>query len=175
MKIGGLDVKRATEGEIYIPTPKGEIYLRVKATPLDFDIDDIFPMPKPPRVKARRTNGHIEKERDGSIVWDVNLDEPHYKATEKRISNVRLAMSFAKVTASGSGDGCVDFEAPLPSDDSVDEEGWLAIYKEIVATGMTDGDLNLVIKKSLQLSNQTSEVQEKVLGNFSQEEDSLQD
>lgn len=165
MKIGGVDVNAHAEGWANIPREDGGYRLRVRAYPLDFDVDDIFPLPDPPRVKARRISGKVE--RDGnSVVWDVNPRDPRYLARRAELYQARVACLFARATVHGDGEGCVDFSTPV-SDET--EEQYRALFAELTKSGFTAGDLTMVIDRARAISNMSEEAIEEAKAGFSQE------
>lgn len=173
MRISGTQAKRIGTGLVRLPQPDGSVLeLRVRAYPLGFDAHERFPIPPPPRLKARRTNGEVERDRDGKVVWDHNEQDPSWRAQRDRIARVRQACQFAAATVRGDGPGEVRFDTPIDRDD---EESYLALWEELRADGITEGDLLAVILKAKEISNMTDKALEAALADFSREGSSRPD
>lgn len=176
MKIGGIAIARAGTEIVRIPLPDGaHIEVKIRAYPLGFDVDDIFPYPDPPKVKARRVSGQVERE-NGRVVWDVNERDPQYVRRRNELAQARVAANFLAAVVRGTGRGEFEFETELPeSAQDLTEDQALALWEELIRSGLTDGDCNIVIRKALELSNQTQEAQERALSGFSPEDESPTD
>lgn len=166
MKINGVEVNAHAEAWVVIPRERAKGFrLRVRAYPLDFDVDDVFPMPEPPKIKARRVGGKVE--RDGkAVVWDVNERDPAYLARRHELYRARVACLFARATVHGNGDGYVAFATDVSAES---EEQYRALFAELTEAGFTAGDLTLVIDRARALSNMSEEAIEEAKACFSPE------
>jgi hypothetical protein len=172
MRISGTEAKRLGTGKVRLRQADGAVLeLKVRAFPLGFDANERFQIPPPPRIKARRTNGEIERDAAGKVVWDHNEQDPQWRAQRDRIARVRQACQFAAATVRGDGAGEVRFDTQLQADD---EECYLALWDELRLAGFSGGDLLAVVYKAKELGTMTDKALEDAMADFSQEESSQQ-
>lgn len=169
MKIGGVEHNSKIESFVTLPRPDGNhVRLRVKAYPLGFDEDEKFPLPQPPKIKARRANGVVER-INGAVVWDVNDRDPAYLAALDETTRARNMYLFANAVCEGDGPHDVRFNTDLGKGD---RDSYLALWDEVKAAGFSFGDINLVVLRARAISNQLADAIEASKADFSPDENS---
>jgi len=165
MKIGGISVTRRMEAMVQIPAMNGTLVIKVRAFPLDFDVDDLFPWPEAPKIKARRFSGKLERDGDGNVLWERNERDGAYLARRDEVYRARVACMFAKATVRGTGEGEIAFETDVSGDS---EEAYRALFDELKEAGFAIGDVNLVLHRARELSSLTDAAIEESKAGFSQ-------
>ena len=166
MKLGGQNIatkKYNAQGFVTLPRLDDGLRLKVRAYPIGFDEDEVFPLPEAPRLKARRTNGMVEKNPDGSVVWDHDTKNPGYLHQRDRMMKIRQAYLFASAVVQGTGDGELQFATPI---DGKTEDLYLKLYEELESIGLSDGDINIVSLTARKLQNFTPELNQQALAGF---------
>lgn len=165
MRIGGTATKRLGEGRVRLPQADGSfLELKVRAYPLGYDLDDAFPLPQPPKIKARRVNGVVERDGNDRVIWDTNDQDPAYRQARERVMRARKAAGTAKALVIGDGPGEIRFDTDVSSG-SVD--AYLALWDEMVAAGLVEGDLIAIAMKARDLSGMSDKAMELALSDFS--------
>lgn len=165
MRIGGTTIRRIGLGCVRIPQPGGaSLEIKVRAYPLGFDIDELFPFPQAPKIKARRAGGVVERDSQERVVWDVDERDKGYRAAYDRVARVRKACQFHSAVIVGDGPGEMRFETDVSSGSA---EAYLALWDELVAAGFTEGDLLVVVLKAKEISLMTDKAMEAALADFS--------
>lgn len=173
MRIGGQQAKRIGVGRVRLHQPDGNsIELKVQAFPLGFDVDEKFPWPQAPKIKARRTSGSLERDDAGRVVWDLDDRNAEYRKARERTDRVRKACQVAMALVHGDGEGEVRFETDVASGA---EAAYLALWDELQASGFTEGDLVVIVYRAKEISNMTDKALEASLSDFSQAANSPKD
>ncbi len=173
MRIGGVEIKMPGEGWVTIPRPEGDcMRLKVHAYPLGFDIDDDYPKPTPPRIKARRTSGHVEREENNQPVWELDYKNKNYKAQSEDVFKLRQGCMFAHAVVFGDGEGEVAVDVDMKAKDA---NAYRGLYVELGRAGWSDGDINLVVNRAMEFSNLTVDAIEASRADFTPEEKSSEE
>lgn len=155
MKFRGKLFKTTPRDAVKIPRPGGEVIsIFFKAMPLGLEeaAQQRFPDPEPPVDYARDIRGRLIKDTEtGQYVTRV-VESEDYK--EKKRIATRRQMMFMVCTALDDPDW--EFETPT----SEGPEYYDAIFEELKAAGFSAGDLMLMFKKIVELSNMSEEAVE---------------
>lgn len=152
MKIAGIDLQSPVTGEVVIPRgDAAPISLKIAALPIGAQevAGRLFPVPSVPRDYARKGNA-VLRDKEGKPIYEEKPDDPSYRdavARFTRLSGVYLAYEGLR------NEGRLTWDTPLDLKKSDPAKFYEAISGEFERSGLAAGDIALIIKRVLELSN----------------------
>lgn len=150
MKIGESNSFK-TKVLVHIPRAEGDGFeLQVTSLPLSFSrtAEKICPTPKAPD-KVVRDNGKPIKDANGRPVKAPDFEDPEYKEELSRSTTLQSIFIFWLAV---KDDPKVSFETEV-KDSSPTKKQLESLMAEIDEAGITFGDINIVIKEAMSISN----------------------
>lgn len=168
MKVNGKPLIGLAKRTVVVPRGEEELEFTVTALPLGYHevVESLFPTPTPPMTYLRKPgSGKIERDPDsGRPILIPNEDDEDYRARHREA--VKLHNAFFVYHAIKE-DPNVCFDTSDETREKKPKDFYSAIYEELKAAGFTAGDINLIIKAVLEVSNLDAEMIEERARDFS--------
>ena len=150
MKIGKKSSFKTTK-TVEIPRSDGEGFsLQVTSLPLSFSrtAEKICPAPTAP-LKLVRDNGKPIKDSNGSPLKAPDFEDPSYKeALQKSTTLQSIFIFWLAIKDDANVEFNTSVEGNQPNQKQLEE-----LSSEIEDAGITFGDINIVIKEAMAISN----------------------
>lgn len=172
MRIGDR-TKALAQHTVRIPRPgannNNDIVLNIQALPLGYQetLEEYIPTPGMAKYckqlgPARDEKGQVIKE-GGQILYRYDTDDPRYKKAIIRANTLQTVAMFYRAVQDVNAD--MVFEAQ-PNGDM--PRFYSDLHDELREFGLTIGDINVVVRAALRLSNIGEEVVEQTKQDFLQ-------
>ncbi len=166
MKFQGKDLVVLATGEVKLPRPDGGMLVfKVRATSLGDEAkgERLFPNPRPPVDFMYDRKGTIVRDqRSDTPLREPNVFDEQYL---KRLEEAALMQMVVSTVDALSLDENIEWGTDAPRDSKAFYEAALA---EMKASGLTFGDMKLVMQRARELGNLDSKTLEKAAEGFSE-------
>jgi len=166
MKFNGEKIRAMAEDDLVLPRPDGKhLTFHVRALGLgeDAEAKKLFPDPEAPYGFYKDDRGRPLRDPDtGKTEAGPLFSEPGFLAAVDRAERMRMIVKFVKAL---DADSRITWDAPGEGVDF-----YAACETEIRESGITDGDMNLVLRRAFQLGNLDSDSIKRAAEAFSERE-----
>jgi hypothetical protein len=169
MKINGKKLEALALGEVVLPRPGDtkdvkQIRFKIRAITLGDEAkgDKLFPDPRPPA--APKLDGRGLPVRDPLTkqpVWEMNLYDTGYTALQEKASRMQRVVAVVDAL---EADDTVKWDTTEPRGSVAFYE---ACFEEMQASGITLGDIVLILNKARELGNLDGKKLEEAAESFS--------
>lgn len=166
MKFNGKKIRAMAEAEICLPRPDGNhLFLNVRALGLgeSDEAQRLFPEPEPPFGFLTDESGKPLRDPDtGKVERGPIFTDPNYLARASHCENMRQIVKFVRAL---DHEPRIEFEV---EGDPYSAKWYEAVAREIRESGLTDGDILLVLRRAYELGNLDASAIERAAEAFSE-------
>ncbi len=161
MKFKGNALAGLAKGTVTLQRNDGEIELTITALALGTEGKprELFPSPLPPSELVMDKKGRAVRGQDGRMVKEENYDDPDYLTAAARAGMLQMIYLVYQCV---KDDDQLEFDTRR-EDCKDDKEFYSKLYEEFSAAGFTLGDIRIIQREILALSNIDAEkIEERV-------------
>lgn len=168
MKLNGKKLEALASGEVCLPRPGDtkevkQLTFKIRAITLGDEAkgDRLFPDVRPPVAPKLDNRGlPIRDPNTKQVIYEPNYFDPGYATLQEKASRMQTVVAVVDCL---EVDPTVVFETDKPKG-SVDY--YEACFEEMQASGLTLGDIRLVLQKARELGNLDSKKLEEAADSF---------
>jgi hypothetical protein len=164
MKFKGNELAGLAKGTVTLNRASGPIEITITALALGTEGKprELFPSPVPPTIVLTTKNGRAIIGPDGRVVKEANYEDYDYLTIASRAANLQMTYLVYQCI---KDDEQLEFSTRI--EDCKDEkEFYSKLYDEFAAAGFTLGDIRIIQKEILALSNIDAEAIEERIEDF---------